>query len=188
MEKTLDQLVSGCQNGELENFGAIYDLFVKKIYDFIFYRTLHKETAEDLTSLTFTKALERIGSYSADKGSFGGWLYQIARNTLIDNYKQNRPLDPAEAMENIAGGGSLEAQTDAKLNLEKVQKFLDTLDEEKREIVTMRVWDGLSYKEISQILGKSESSCKMVFSRVMEKLNKEAAFALIYLLLIKAGQ
>ncbi len=187
MEISQQQLIDRCQNGELENFGGLYDAYVKKIYDFIFYRTLHKETAEDLTSLTFTKALERINSFSPAKGTFSAWLYQIARNTLIDGYKQNRPVDPAEALENFASKENLENQTNAKLNLEKVQKFLTSLDEEKREIITMRVWDGLSYKEIADVLGKSEASCKMTFSRTIEKLNKEVAFALIYLLIMKAG-
>ena len=86
-----------------------------------------------------------------------------------------------------SNGENLEKQTEAVLNLEKVKKFLSTLDEEKREVITMRVWDGLSYKEIAEVLGRTESSCKMTFVRAMEKLNKEAAFALLYLLILKAG-
>ncbi len=186
METLQEQLISSCQNGEPENFGGLYNAYVRKIYDFLYYRTMHKETAEDLTSLTFTKALERINSYSASKGSFSAWLYQIARNSLIDNYKQTRPTDPAETLENFAGKDNLETQIEAKLNLEKVQKFLNTLDEEKREVVTLRVWDGLSYKEISEVLGKSEASCKMIFSRTLEKLNKEVTFALMYLFILKS--
>ncbi|MBI5531051.1 MAG: sigma-70 family RNA polymerase sigma factor [Candidatus Doudnabacteria bacterium] len=187
METNLAQIIAECQAGQLEQFAVLYDAYVRKIYDFIFYRTMHKETAEDLTSLTFTKALERINTYQANKGSFSAWLYQIARNTLIDNYKNHKPTAAVEELENFASGENLEQQTEARLNLEKVKNFLQTLDEEKREIVTMRVWDGLSYKEIGDILGKSESSCKMSFLRIMEKLNKEAAFALIYLLMLKIG-
>ncbi len=187
MEIDQKTLIARCQAGHLEDFALLYDMFARKIYDFIFYRTMHKETAEDLTSLTFTKALERISSFNSDKGTFSAWLYQIARNSLIDNYKSNRPVAPPEELEDISSNQNLERQTEAVLNLEKVKKFLSTLDEEKREVVTMRVWDGLSYKEIAEVLGRTESSCKMTFVRAMEKLNKEAAFALLYLLMLKAG-
>jgi RNA polymerase sigma-70 factor (ECF subfamily) len=181
MERSQQQLIDRCQNGELENFGGLYDAYVKQIYDFIFYRAKRPRTS------SLYQSLERINSFSPAKGTYSAWLYQIARNTLIDGYKQNRPLDPAEALENFASKENLENQTNAKLNLEKVQKFLTSLDEEKREIITMRVWDGLSYKEIADVLGKSEASCKMTFSRTIEKLNKEVAFALIYLLIMKAS-
>ena len=187
MEIDQKTLIARCQAGHLEDFALLYDIYARKIFDFIFYRTFHKETAEDLTSLTFTKALERIGSFSPHKGTFSAWLYQIARNNLIDNYKSNHPVAPPEELEDLSSNENLEKQTEAVLNLEKVKKFMSTLDEEKREIVTMRVWDGLSYKEIAEVLGRTESSCKMTFLRAMEKLNKEAAFALVYLLMLKAG-
>jgi RNA polymerase sigma-70 factor (ECF subfamily) len=185
--ENIEKVADACRKGNLEDFGLLFDAFHQKIYRFVYFRTHHRETAEDITSQIFTKALEHISSFDPSKASFSTWLYQIARNSLIDNYKSNRPVEPPEQLEDISSNQNLERQTEAVLNLEKVKKFLSTLDEEKREVVTMRVWDGLSYKEIAEVLGRTESSCKMTFVRAMEKLNKEAAFALLYLLMLKAG-
>lgn len=70
MEKTLESAINACQKGQLEQFAVIYDSYVKKIYDFLFYRLRHKETAEDLTSAVFMKALEKIQSYNQQKSAF----------------------------------------------------------------------------------------------------------------------
>jgi len=86
MDNEKDIIVS-CQQGDLEKFSWLYDKYIKKIYDFIYFKTTHKETAEDLTSQTFFKALEKIKTFNSDKGTFSAWLYQIARNTVIDHYR-----------------------------------------------------------------------------------------------------
>lgn len=54
------QVISQCQQGQLDGFGQLYDLYIKKIYNFIYYKTHHQQTAEDLTSQTFLKALSKI--------------------------------------------------------------------------------------------------------------------------------
>ena len=56
------ELILECQKGNTQAFGALYDKYIKKIYDFIYYKTHHKETAEDLTSQTFFKVLNAIQS------------------------------------------------------------------------------------------------------------------------------
>jgi RNA polymerase sigma-70 factor (ECF subfamily) len=185
MENDELQLVTSCQKGQYENFGLLYDKYVKKIYDFVFYRTLHKETAEDITSKVFIKALENIGSFKPEKAAFNTWLYQIARNSIIDHFRTHKPSGELDESLNLASSENLENQTHAKLELEKVKKYLNTLDPSVREIVVMRVWDGLSFKEIGEVVGKSEAASKMAFGRVMEKLSREVAFAALYLLFLK---
>jgi len=65
-----EQIIKECQKGNLDNFGLIYDDFFDKIYRFIYYKTHHKQTAEDLTSKTFIKALEKINSFDSKKGKY----------------------------------------------------------------------------------------------------------------------
>lgn len=79
-----------CQKGELEAFGFLYDNYIKKIYDFIYYKTHHQETAEDLTNATFMKALENIRKFNLQEAYFPAWLYKIARNTVIDHYRTQK--------------------------------------------------------------------------------------------------
>ena len=185
MEIDDSQNVQACQEGNHEGFGKLYDKYVEKIYNFVYYRIQHKETAEDLSSLIFTKALEKINSFNASKASFSTWLYRIARNSVIDYYRTNKPTDDIEAGYEISFKQNIEAEIDAKAQLEKVKKYLNTLPERQRDIILMRVWDGLSHQKISEILEISEGNCKMTFCRAMEKLRTELGTALIlYLLLI----
>ena len=70
MEAIELQIIQACQAGNLDRFAEIYDRYIKKIYSFIYYRTGHKEIAEDITSLVFMKAIDKIGSFNSSQGSF----------------------------------------------------------------------------------------------------------------------
>lgn len=179
------QLVSLCQKGDSEAFGRVYDLYLPKIYNFIYYKTNHRETAEDLTSKTFFKALEKIETFSPQKNaSFSSWIYMIARNTVIDHYRTNKNNLDINDFFDLHSGENQEEAVHNKNVLSEVQKKLTELSPEQREIVILRVWEGLSYKEIAQITNKSESSSKMAFSRAIGKIRKEISFEALILLII----
>jgi len=178
------KLINKCQAGELEEFTQLYELYLKKIYGFVYFRTHHKETAEDLVSLIFMKALENINSYNFNKGTFSSWLYRIARNTVIDHYRTMKTASNIDDIWDLAGKNDIERDAVNRLQLEKIAEYLKQLEPLQRDIIIMRIWDGLSYKEIAEITKKSEASLKMVFLRAMDKLRKKQALALILLLLL----
>jgi len=184
METSDNALVQSCQQGQSDDFGRLYEKYIKKIYNFIYYRTLHQETAEDLTSTTFIKALENIKRYQAQNGSFSSWLYQIARNNVIDHYRSQKKDINIDEVLNLGYRINIEKDIDTKERLEKIAEYLGHLDQEQREVILMRVWDGLSYKEIAEITQKSQASLKMMFSRAARKLKKENALGLFILLLL----
>ena len=164
--------IHACLAGQKEAFATLYEAYVRNIYDFLFFRTFHKETAEDLTSETFLKALRNIDRYDGSKASFKTWIYRIARNTLIDHVRtRHETLDVAQQPE-ASTDAHLDAQFDAQQSVDEVKKILDTFPEEQRDIIIMRLWDQLSYAEISLILEKSPEACKMHFSRGMSALRK----------------
>lgn len=169
------EIAQKCQQGQTEEFGKLYDRYIKKIYNFIFFKTFHKEIAQDLTSQTFFKALEKIDTFDATKGEFSSWLFRIAQNLVIDNFRREKPQIDISEMFSLAGKESISQQTDNAQLLEKIENYLKTLEKHQREIVIMRVWDGLSYGQISEILGRTEASCKMMFSRTMSKLREDLA-------------
>ena len=178
--------VKRCQKGNLDEFAKLYNKYIKKIYSFIYYKSCHKETAEDLTSQTFIKALEGIKTFNPDKGSFSSWLYRIARNNVIDYYrkKEHGTVDVYDFW-GLSSDTNILYDIDVKEKLSQVENYLKKLKREQREVVMMRIWDGLPYKEISEIIGKSEASCKMTFSRTMAELRKEIPLALFLFLLLK---
>ncbi|MCF7917873.1 sigma-70 family RNA polymerase sigma factor [Candidatus Gracilibacteria bacterium] len=167
------KIIIACKEGDHEQFALLYDAYVQKIYGFIFHKTFHRETAEDLTSETFLKALEKISTYNPKKASFSTWIFAIARNTVIDHYRTFKSESDIEDVWDIASSDDVEMQADARLAYERLQKHLQSFTTEQREILTLRFWQDMSYVEISEVLGKSEASVKMAASRGIAKLKKE---------------
>lgn len=176
--KELDlQLVSSAQAGDRQAFGRIYDLYVRDIYDFLYFKTHHKETAQDLTSLTFTKALANIAGYDASKSSFVTWLYRIARNTVTDHYRTKRMTVDIEDAWDLADSTDIAHDAETAVLMANVRQHLAKLSSEQRDIITMRIWQQKTYAEIAEVMGKSEASCKVSFSRAMQRLRREMPLA-----------
>jgi len=179
-----DMLAQRSREGDREAFGRLYDIFSKRIYSYIYYRTLSRETAEDLTGAAFLKALEGLGGYEPGKGGFAAWIYGIARNAIADHYRRESRL---ESLDDERGAGLWNLADDADLALdaenrdlwERLKPLLAGMPAEQREILVMRVWDGLSHGEIARILGKSEGACKMAYSRAMATLRATATLSLL---------
>ncbi len=180
------QLIKECQNGNLDRFAEIYDAYVNKIYRFVYYRTNHKETAEDITSVVFMKSMNKISSYSFEKGTFSSWLYKIARNSVIDYYRSKKDVDDIDDFWNLGEDSNLDSRVDANMKLDEIKEYLKKFSDEQREIIMMRIWDGLSYKEISEITGKNVGALKVTVSRILKKIKNEPNLAgfIIFLQLI----
>ncbi|MBI5071978.1 RNA polymerase sigma factor [Candidatus Falkowbacteria bacterium] len=179
------QIVKACQAGNFEGIGLLYEAYVKKIYSFVYYKTYHKETAEDIVSDVFMKALENIGSYKSGRGSFSAWLYGIARHSVVDHFRAARPSINIEDVWDLSDDQNLEIDLDTRQKLLAVKKYLAKFKPAHREIIMMRLWGEMSYREISEIAGLSEANCKMIFSREMGKLRAEmgAATFLLFMFL-----
>ncbi len=164
-------------------FASLYDAHVRDIYRYLYYRTQHRETAEDLTSLVFIKALDKFGTYDKTRGAFIAWLYRIARNALIDHYRSTRDTLDIEDVWDLQSDVDVARDAEALERVEKLRPYLQALPKDQRELLLLRLWDGLSYAEIAAIVGRSEDACKMAFSRVIAKLRKDVPASLILLLL-----
>lgn len=178
----LTQAIQDCQSGYSESFGIIYDQFVKKIYNYLYFRTGHRETAEDLTSVTFTKALQNIKTFNVGQATFSAWIYRIARNTLIDYYRTNKVTFDITEVVDIKSRTNLETEFDVSKKLSDVIDYLNNLPSEQRDLLVMRIWDGLSYKEIAEVTGKTEASLKVAVSRLLTKLKAQQLVILLLIL------
>jgi len=180
MENPDNAIISKIHAGNAEAFTVLYEKYVKKIYAFIYYKTHHKQAVEDITSQTFMKALEKISQFKIEKGTFQAWLYQIARNNVCDYYRSLKPASDIEDAWDLSTKEDIPRDTDLRKQLEEIQKGLQKLSATQRDIVILRVWQGMNYAEIAEIVGKSPEACKVDFSRVSNKLRKE--FALVALI------
>jgi RNA polymerase sigma-70 factor (ECF subfamily) len=180
------KIIAKYQAGDREAFGELYRLWVDRIYNFCYFRTSNKEAAEDLTSDIFLKIYKKAGKLEPFGNSVGAWIYRLARNRVIDYYrtdKKNYNLDMAETVSD--DGDWLEKENNRRLLAELKEKVM-LLKPKQREIIIMRVWDGLSYKEIAAITGKSEAALKMSFSRALKSLQGSLPadlFVLLYLII-----
>lgn len=176
LESELQDLAAA-QSGDRQAFGRLYDRYARDIYDFLYFKTHHKETAQDLTSQTFMKALQKLDTYNAKKSSFTTWLYRIARNISTDHYRTKHPTLDIEDAWDIQDDSDIVRDADTAISMQTVRVHLGKLSSEQRDIITMRVWQGKTYAEIAAITGKTEANCKVMFSRAMQRLRKEMPLA-----------
>ena len=185
MNPTLDAaLLERLPSGDAHAFAVFYDAYARPIFKFVYYRTHHRETAEDLTSQAFLKALQHIRTFDPKRGSVGAWIYRIARNTVTDHYRTRRAtIDIADAWD-LADAQDVARDAHVTLQLERVREQVAALTPEQRDLVLLRLWDQLSYREIAEITGKSEAACKMGFSRAIASLRGRLGPAALISLLV----
>jgi RNA polymerase sigma-70 factor, ECF subfamily len=173
------------QSSVTDGFARVYDAHLERIYRFHFNRTRHRETAEDLTSQTFLKALEGFHRFDAARAQVSTWLYRIARNALIDHLRRLHPSQDIEGVADFLSSGEDVAENAVvREAAERAKSLLQRLTPEQREIILLRLWDDLSYAEIAELTGKNEGACKMAFSRGLAALRKHAGpLALLFLLI-----
>lgn len=152
------------------DFDALYTANVDSIYRYLYRRTLHRMTAEDLTSTTFLKALEKIDTFDPSKGGFGGWVMTIAKNVLTDHFRALKPTTDIDDVWGLSSDDDVAGDVEDKDSYRELREALAKLPKEKREIVLLRAWENLSYADIAALTGKTEGNCKVIFSRAMKDL------------------
>lgn len=168
----LSGILAKAKLGEQAAFTELYNLYFKKVYRFIYFRVSHKEVAEDLAEDVFIKLLSKLHSLNDDK-SFEGWLYQIARNLVIDYYREKKSHVALEEVENTL---AYESAVIDELQLEQNQKILleliKKLTPEQQIVLKLKFFEQLDNSEISEIIKKSEGSIRVIQHRAVAKLQE----------------
>lgn len=157
-------------------FAKIYDLYVEKIYRFIFFKVSNAQEAEDLTSEVFLKAWQYIKEGKKIK-TINAFLYTIARNKIIDHYRKNSrtnllDLDNNEVKEVIGKSFDLAKKIDNEIGLNNITKFLDQLKAEYKEAILLKYVDDYSTDEIAEILSKNKGNVRVLLHRALEALKE----------------
>lgn len=159
-----------------QKFNKIYEEHVEKIYRFVYIKVSSKETAEDLTSHTFTKAWQAIKSGTEIKNP-KAFVYQIARNLVIDFYrgKAKHSTIPEEFINSVPDNSvSIEKQVQFSSDLDNTMELLSKLKPEYQDVVVWHYLDDLSIKEIAKILEKTEDNIRVTLHRALNSLKEEA--------------
>jgi RNA polymerase sigma-70 factor (ECF subfamily) len=166
-------LVQRACAGDADAFGQLYDSYLDRIYRYIYFRITDEATAEDLTSKVFLKAWENLNHYKPTSTPFIGWLYTIAHNAVIDHYRTHRPTtDLDEVVELRASEPLPDEQVESKLEGETLRRALQRLTQPQRDVVSMKLLQGLSTDEIAKFVGKSAGAVRALQMRALQTLAK----------------
>lgn len=170
-DETLDRLVEEAKRGDREAFGRIFDVYAAPVHRFIASRVHRPSDAEDLTQLVFVKALEALPRYEARGVPFGGWLFRLARNAIIDQIRTHRdhlPLLAAVTRETDETGPEQAAALHE--DLERVAVALRALTDDQREVIELRFFAGLSVLEAAMVMGRQEGTIRGLQFRAIASL------------------
>lgn len=155
-----------------QGFERLYEEHVWTVYGFIGYRVNRREDAEDLTQLTFERALKAWHRFDPAKASEATWLLSIARNIVIDHYRRAKPEtippDQVPEVEDEAATGRPDLGLDPGL-----EAALSRLSDRDREVIALRYGGDLSGAEIAETLGISLANAQQIVSRSLRKLRSE---------------
>jgi RNA polymerase sigma factor (sigma-70 family) len=157
------------------DFARVYDEHVWRVYGFFGYHLGSRADVDDLTQLTFERALRAWHRFDRRRASTGTWLMSIARNLLIDHYRRDRsgvqePLEDAEGRRELTDRDADPSDMGISPDLEAA---LETLDERQRELIALRYGGEMTGPEIAKLTGLSLANVQQILSRALRKLRSE---------------
>lgn len=167
----------------MDYFSELYEKYVDAIYKFVYLKTYDKEISEDITSIVFIKAFEKIHTFkNIEWANFRAWVYRIAYNQIVDTFKAQKDSVSMEEILEIGYQNDFAKNLDNKDQVKEVFAYFDTLKPRHKEIMIMRLWDDLSFKEISEITWESLDNCKKIVSRTLAKVPHTYMWIILFML------
>jgi RNA polymerase sigma-70 factor (ECF subfamily) len=160
-------------------FGELYERYVGRIYNYLYYRTGNQHDAEDLTARVFQRALAGLDRYTSRGLPFSAWLYRIAHN-LVANWhrdqgrRQHLPLHEISAQD-LRGlsGEAPEALAETQEERDRLMRAIQRLPAERQQLLLLKFVEQLSNTEIGVVLGRSEGAVKSLYHRTLLALRDE---------------
>ena len=172
-DETLDLLVAEAKRGNREAFGRIFDAYAGPVHRFIASRVNRPSDAEDLTQLVFVKALEALPRYQARGVPFGGWLFRLARNAIIDQIRTRRDhLSLVTAVTRETEDAGPEQRAALSEDLDRLAEALKELTDDQREVIELRFFAGLSALEAAMVMGRQEGTIRGLQFRAIQSLRR----------------
>ncbi|NJL93456.1 MAG: sigma-70 family RNA polymerase sigma factor [Anaerolineae bacterium] len=157
-------------------FGVLYERYVARIYNYIYYRTGNHFEAEDLTAKVFMRAMKHIGSYDERGVPFSAWLYRIAHN-LVANWHRDRSRHKVIALEDYLNKGEQpdmpEDETERQEEQERLIEAIRRLPEERQQLLILKYVQRLSNAEIGEIMERTEGAIKSLYYRTLAFLRDD---------------
>lgn len=164
------------RRGSREAADCLIRAYYDEIYRFVYRQMGNKEDAMDLTQNIFVAVLRALPGYQRGKACFRTWLYAVANNKIIDARRKVCPVQlstaPFEELEPPANDDFVSRIQDRML-LSQIEAYVSGQVLEQQEVFRLRVYAGLSFPEIADILGDREEAVKARYYRLVKKIRKE---------------
>lgn len=163
-------------DGDNDAFGILYERYVDRIYNYVYYRTGNVYDAEDLTERVFLRALRHIGNYN-DRGlPFSAWLYRIAHNLVANWHRDNSRRKEIPLNDGILAPQKNDHPEDELLRMEEQDRLLQViryLPPERQQLLILKFVDHLSNAEIGLVMGRTEGAVKSLYHRTLLAIRDE---------------
>ena len=172
--KTDHELMLAVSRGELDRMSDVYERRHRALFRFFFRITGRQATSEDLTHEVFLRMIRYRHTYTA-VGGFEPWMYRIARNAMADHAKKRRHETPSseDQFEVLESADPTPYEAAAKKQeLALLHRALSRLPEEKRELLVLTRFQGLSHEEVGNILGCEVGAVKVRVYRAMKEMGR----------------
>lgn len=153
---------------------AVYQEYASLVYRFLYARTRDAHWSEELMQETFLRAVMSIHRYDGSC-KLSVWLCQIAKHILYQELRRKKRMETAELTEYIPDPGAQDGEREVlqQEGRKEIYQAIHHLSEPEREVVLYRMTGELSFREIGEVMGRSENWCRTVFYRAKLKMKKE---------------
>jgi len=169
------ELVVRGQQGDRDALEELYLIHFDRIYSYLHVSVGNRHDAEDLTTQTFLKMLEKIGTFKWRSAPFSAWLFRIAHNLAMDHFRAHRRWQPEDEVPEPPGEEepSAEAMAMQSLGRESMSRLIEKLSPEQQQVLTLKFVFNFPNAEVATILGKTEGAIKSLQHRALVSLQKQ---------------
>jgi RNA polymerase sigma-70 factor, ECF subfamily len=170
-ESNLARIIAGCKEGKTECFSQLLDMYSSRCYGYFYRLTANRDISDELLSELFVRLVEKIESYNG--GSFESWIFRIASNIFHDHLRSKQRQQ--KILEFRKEQGEFESEIEHKGENEKLDRLqiqLKKLDADTRELIMLRFYSQMSFKEISEMRSEPIGTTLAKTHRGLRKLRE----------------
>lgn len=171
-EQDVSVLVERARHGDTEAFGSLYDRYQPDILRYLTHRCRDQDLAEDLTQQVFLKAWQAVPRYQQRGVPFKAWLYRMAHNQMIDHFRASRPTTDLEGID-VPEQPVAEQRLIRQELVDCLQRALDRLTEDHRQVLVLRFLMEQSAAEIGLVMDRKEGTVRGLQFRALRALRAE---------------
>jgi RNA polymerase sigma-70 factor (ECF subfamily) len=164
-------LVARARDGEAEAFGCLYRRYVDPIYRYLFARLGESKEAEDLTEDVFFRAFQALGTYHERGWPFSAFLYQVAKNVLIDYYRRQKPEVgfgiPEPALESLR---PLDEHVIRDEQIRELRRAMEEIPLNYREVIILRIILAMPTSVVANWMNLTEGATRVLLHRALASL------------------